>query len=345
MNVLLRALLPAAALTLALAPHGGGETPRHIGEALAEQRNLVRERPDDAGVWNDLGNLLAMRGDYEEAESAYGRALEIAPESTTARFNLGLLRQQRGDLGGAVADYRALLEVDSGNAWAHYQLGAAYESQGQRALALERYAEAFTLDPELLFAENNPHIIENELVTEALLHARRGSRSRPPAPRAYDEPGRITAILTPVSPVPAAGPAGTAEPPVDDGPPMNAGPPSIPAVVTPQGATNSRQLPARGVPGNDSARLAPPTDRVLDSSDLRGSVRNQVQGDAAAGAPAAPGTRRRSSASVTPASGRRPTLHQPPQSDDMRAFGFGQRSTGALEWRLGPASDEPVPAR
>jgi hypothetical protein len=24
---------------------------------------------------------------------------------------------------------------------------------------------------------------------------------------------------------------------------------------------------------------------------------------------------------------------------------MGQRSTGALEWRLGPASDEPVPAR
>ena len=142
MRPVLRALVPAALLTLAPATNGAGEAPPRLGEALAEQRNLSRERPDDAGVWNDLGNLLVLRGDFDGAQSAYARALELELSSTATLFNLALLRQQRGDLGGAIADYRALLDVEPGNAWVHYQLGAAYEGQGQRQLALERYAEA-----------------------------------------------------------------------------------------------------------------------------------------------------------------------------------------------------------
>jgi hypothetical protein len=336
-------MLPAAALTLALAPNGAGEAPPHLGAALAEQRQLSQQRPNDAGVWNDLGNLLVLRGDFDEAEIVYIRAIELDPSSTAARFNLALLRQQSGDLDWAIADYVALLEVDPGNAWAQYQLGAAYEAQGLRSLALDRYAQAFTLDPELLFAETNPHIIENRLVTEALLRARRGSRSGPPAPRAYVESGRITSILTPGAPTPATPDTPAAqEAQEDDGPSPDASFEPLHAPFAP-----SHQLRARPGETADSAQLAPPRDRVLDSNDLRGSVRNQVQGAAApdSGMPLAPGNRRRAGASVNPAGGRRNSLLQPPASDGSSAFGLGQRSTGALEWRLGPASDEPVPAR
>jgi hypothetical protein len=58
--------------------------------------------------------------------------------------------------------------------------------------------------------------------------------------------------------------------------------------------------------------------------------------------PSAPGSRRRATATVTDPGGRQ-SLRQQPDVDS--AFGFGQRSTGSLEWRLGPATDQPVPAR
>ena len=103
MRLPLAAVLPALALTLALAPDGAGEAPPQLGAAIAEQRNLVSARPSDAGVWNDLGNLLVLSGNLDEADGAYGRALELDPGSVQARFNLGLLRQQRGDLDGAVS--------------------------------------------------------------------------------------------------------------------------------------------------------------------------------------------------------------------------------------------------
>jgi hypothetical protein len=335
------AALPALVLTIAIAPDGAGEAPPNLGAAIAEQRNLVSERPGDAGVWNDLGNLLVMSGSFDEAESAYGRALELDPVSVQARFNRGLLCQQRGDLDGAVADYRELLDLEPHHAWALYQLGAAYEAQGQRELALDNYASAFTIDPELLFAEKNPHVIENRLVTEALLRARRGSRSGPPAPRAYNEEARINSILTPAPPAPAA-PA-KAEPDADD--PENASGPATGATAD-RGAVARDQI-SRGAQRR-SQNDAPVTvtssrkERVITSNDLRGSVRNQVRGEAEGNGGPPPGSRRRSAATITPG-GRQPAVSQPPAIDTT--FGFGQRSTGALEWKLGPASDEPVPAR
>jgi predicted TPR repeat methyltransferase len=335
MRPFLRALLPAAALTFVVAPNGADEPPRHLGAALVEQRTLSSERPDDAGVWNDLGNLLVLRGDLDEAESAYARALELDPSSTAARFNLALLRQQRGDLEGAVADYRGLLEVDPDNAWAQYQLGAAYEAQGQRELAVAAYAAAFTLDRELLFAETNPHIIENRLVTEALLRAQRGSHSGPAAPRAYDDLGRITSILTPA---PLAWDTATdrsaADEPADEGRPE----PELTGEPSRGPAEGSNGHRGRGAGRSDSAALAAPTDRVLDPTDLRGGAPNQLQGG---GGDPPGGGRRRAGVNVAPGGGRGSQL---PTDEGANVFGLGQRSTGALEWRLGPVSGEPVPA-
>jgi hypothetical protein len=324
----LAAALPALVLAIAIAPDGAGEGPPNLGAAIAEQRNLVSARPGDAGVWNDLGNLLVMSGSFDEAESAYGRALELDPVSVQARFNRGLLCQQRGDLDGAVADYLELLDLEPRHAWALYQLGAAYEAQGHRELALDSYASAFTIDPELLFAENNPHIIENRLVTEALLRARRGSRSGPPAPRAYDEEARINSILTPAPPV-AAQPA--ARPDADD---RESESRPAPGAEAESGAVVRDQI-SRGAPRRSQSGVSPAVtaagsrdDRVLSSNDLRGSVRNQVRGDAeGSGGPAA-SSRRRSAAAIAPHGGRS-SVSQPPAIDTT--FGFGQRSTGALD--------------
>jgi predicted Zn-dependent protease len=342
--------LPALALALAftLQPSGGQSEP-NLAQALSQQRVLAQQRPGDAGVWNDLGNLLALQGELADAELAYRRALELDPASASARFNLALLREQAGDFEGAAADYAALIEVAPDHAWAHYRLGTIDERRGRREEALRSFAEAFTLDPELLFAETNPHIIENRLVTEALLLARRGSRSGPPAPRAYDEPHRIQSLLAP-SPLPSELGA-PAQAPADEpiAAPVDQGPPAGPAPVQPWGTPHPPPAtrPAAGRIDSEPATSGPesgaPGDRVLDPTDLRGGARNQVQGGE--GAPAAPGARgRRAGATVQPPGGRR-TLHQPPDDRDWSGFGAGQRSTGALEWHLAPPSDAPVPAR
>jgi tetratricopeptide (TPR) repeat protein len=175
--------------------------PPNLARTIEAQRRLTTERPEDAAVFNDLGNLLLMVPNPAEAEAAYRRAVEIDPNRASALFNLGLLLQQRGELRDALGFYRQVVKLEPQHAWAHYQIGSLYEIWRQESRAIESYSRAFSLDPQLAFPEVNPHIVENQLVTEAMLRAYKDGGVQPQAPRIYDEPSRIATMLVP-PPVP-----------------------------------------------------------------------------------------------------------------------------------------------
>lgn len=188
-----------AALVAVVAIAATAAVPPNLARTIESQRHLAAERPQDASVFNDLGNLLLLGGQAAEAEATYRKAIELDPDKTTALFNLGLLLQQRGELREAAQLYGRVLKLEPGHAWAHYQIGSVYERWGQRSRAVDSYAQAFALDPQLAFPEVNPHIVENQLVTEAMLRAYRNDPAGPQAPRVYDDPARIATLLVPRS--------------------------------------------------------------------------------------------------------------------------------------------------
>ncbi len=195
----------AAAVVAALAA-----VPPNLGKAIEEQRRLVSERPQDPAVYNDLGNLLVLASRPDEAEEAYRKAVELAPERVSPLFNLALLQQQHGELRESLRLYRQVLELQPKHAWAWYQIGTLYEHWDQEGRAVEAYADAFRIDPQLAFAEVNPHVVENRLVTRAMLRAYQQGYDPPQAPAMYDEPGRIVSLLVPrptAQPQPPAGEA------------------------------------------------------------------------------------------------------------------------------------------
>lgn len=184
------------ALLLLVAWNTVGVTPPNLDLALEEQVQMVEDNPGDAQVYNDLGNLLLLAGRLAEAESAYTRAVELAPFDSEIRFNYGLLLQQMGRGDEAGGQYQQVLEITPRHAWAHYQLGVMADERGARGDALDLYARAFAFDPSLTFASNNPHIIDNELTTEAILLSNRyrdapGSR----VPRYYGDASRILQLM------------------------------------------------------------------------------------------------------------------------------------------------------
>ncbi len=188
----------AIALTVAAVSAAvGAATSSNLKEALLAQIELAEKQPDDASVLNDLGNLLTLAGDLERAEEVYRRAVELAPEGVTPRFNLALLLQQRKNIDAAVEQLRRVVDLDPEHAWAHYQLGAIQEARGMEKQAVRSYARAFAIDPNLSFPEINPHIIENKLVVPALLEAYR-EQDDPGAPNSYDDAQRIASLLAPV---------------------------------------------------------------------------------------------------------------------------------------------------
>ncbi len=189
-------LLAALALALGSFVVLAAVSPPNLDETLAAQQQLTLERPYDASVHNDHGNLLVLAGRYDEATAAYRRAIELNPASTLARFNLGILLQQIDLAKQAQAEFEGILEIEPEHARTHYQLGMLFQSRKQRAKAVEHYARAFAYDPELTFANVNPHIIDNTLATEAILASRRYAESpSSTVPRLYGEPDRIADLM------------------------------------------------------------------------------------------------------------------------------------------------------
>ncbi len=204
-------VLAAASLVAITAMAALAAAPPNLGRAIEAQRRLAAERPQDAAVYNDLGNLLLLAHQPADAEAAYRRAVEIDPKKTSALFNLGLLLQQEGNPHESRLLYERVLEADPRHAWAHYQLGTLYERKGESSRAVREYAQAFALDPQLAFREVNPQIVENRLVTESLLRAYQRESAAGEAPAIYDEPGHIRDLLVqpkeaPAETSPAAGP-------------------------------------------------------------------------------------------------------------------------------------------
>jgi Flp pilus assembly protein TadD len=221
--------------------------PPNYAKAAELQKRLAAERPQDAAVFNDLGNLLVLAQQPAEAEAAYRHAVEIDPRRTSALFNLGLLLQRKGNAGEARQLYEKVLEVEPRHAWAHYQLGTLYESKKDKSRAIREYAQAFAADPQLAFRDVNPEIVENGLVTESLLLAYRRRSAASEAPSIYEERSRIIDLLVP----PEAQRAKDAAETKGKEPPAPAAPPP--------GAQHSTVLRSQDLPtGSNLGQATPP---------------------------------------------------------------------------------------
>lgn len=186
------------AAALVCAPLLLGATPTaQLAGAVSAQRQLVAEQPDNAGALNDLGNLLAELGEVVEAEEAYRRAVELAPDLPEPAFNLSLLLAADGRPREARKLLQAMLRDHPRHAWGHYQLGTLLQAAGNRDRALRSYREAFRLDPSLSDPRVNPHVLDNSLATAAMLEAFSMSASAATSQRIYVEPERVKGLLLP----------------------------------------------------------------------------------------------------------------------------------------------------
>lgn len=137
--------------------------------------------------------VLARLGSSEAALNLLERAVSLAPQDISARFQLGLLEIQRGNLQQAREHLQGctILDPKFADAWAH--LSSVYGKLGQHAAAEDTLQTGLKYCPEspglhLMRARNLKAAKRNE---EALQEFAIAGRFRPNEPEAFAEQGSL----------------------------------------------------------------------------------------------------------------------------------------------------------
>lgn len=135
-----------------------------VGGRNEEAANAYQQatilKPDVAGNFNNLGNVLARAGKIEEARAAYTKSAELdPPNAATAWRNFGISLYNANRLPDAVEPLKKAVEIDPKNAQSWYLLGASLVSKmtakkvGDKEEVqfapgtIEAYQKALELDP------------------------------------------------------------------------------------------------------------------------------------------------------------------------------------------------------
>ncbi len=104
---------------------------------------------NSANVWNELGNIFTKSRSYDDAISAYNRAIELNPEYGWAYSNLALIYARQGKRAEAISLYHKSIELlwtEADKSVALNRLGDVYRQAGQYSDAIEAYQNADRLN-------------------------------------------------------------------------------------------------------------------------------------------------------------------------------------------------------
>lgn len=115
----------------------------------------IHERFLDDYSFIRAANEFLRSDDFDGALRACGKALELNPKSTKARYTLAYILEHQGKFAEAEAKLTEAIALDPNYAEAHYSLGLAFARQGKLDQAVGHWLEAIRLDPNYIDAHYN----------------------------------------------------------------------------------------------------------------------------------------------------------------------------------------------
>jgi tetratricopeptide (TPR) repeat protein len=140
-----------------------------LDREIIELTAKVREHPFEAGLRNDLGNLLARRGFAKEAADQYRKAAKLDSEFFLADYNEGILWEKEGKTSAAIKAYERSIKRKPGFPLSRFHLGFLLEKEGRTGGAIGQYAKALRIDPSLRWPARNPLVVQTRLLYLASL--------------------------------------------------------------------------------------------------------------------------------------------------------------------------------
>jgi tetratricopeptide (TPR) repeat protein len=137
------------------------DTAGRTDEAINAYQQAVAAKPDNAGYYNNLGNVLARAGKIDEAKAAYTKSAELDPANAALAWrNFGISLYTAGRMTEAIEPLQKATQMDPKNAQGWYLLGTCmvadpsiYKTVGDKIEVTpkpgtaEAFQKAIELDP------------------------------------------------------------------------------------------------------------------------------------------------------------------------------------------------------
>jgi tetratricopeptide (TPR) repeat protein len=130
-------------------------------EAINAYQQAIAVKPDNAGYYNNLGNVLARAGKIDDAKAAYTKSAELDPPNAGMAWrNFGISLYQAGRMQDAIEPLQKATQIDPKNPQGWYLLGTCmvadpsiYKQVGDKIEVTpkpgtaEAFKKAIELDP------------------------------------------------------------------------------------------------------------------------------------------------------------------------------------------------------
>lgn len=115
---------------------------RELTSAAHHFREVVRLDPQRAGAYVNLGAVLNLLSQYDEAVTVLRKAIQLDPQRVEGYYNLGLVCKRKGQPDLALSAYKEAIRLNPRMADAHLNLGNLYMEKQQPRQALAHYEKA-----------------------------------------------------------------------------------------------------------------------------------------------------------------------------------------------------------
>jgi tetratricopeptide (TPR) repeat protein len=131
-------------------------TPDALEKAANQYRQAIQNAPQDVYLRWKYGRLLAEDlKDYKAAAEQFKLVRSSIPHSYVMYNALGSVLRVAGDFDAAIANYLTAIRIKPTCGDAHYYLGWAYQKQGKIKKAEKHYSKATRFWPDCVAAYNN----------------------------------------------------------------------------------------------------------------------------------------------------------------------------------------------
>ncbi len=120
---------------------------RELTSAAHHFREVTRLDPLRAGAFVNLGAVLNLLEQYDDAVAALRRGIQLDGQRVEGYYNLGLVYRRKRQIDLAIQAYREAIRVNPRMADAHLNLANLLLDKQQPRLALQHYQEALKLRP------------------------------------------------------------------------------------------------------------------------------------------------------------------------------------------------------